>query len=61
MLDILSMSFSFTGLGFLKDAGLHQMLRVSNLVFCGLLSTLFLKKVRDPILDLVLTFEGLGT
>merc|ERR1719264_834376 len=43
LLDISSVSCSFTGLGFLKDAGLHQMLRVSNLVFCGLLSTLFLK------------------
>ena len=50
LFDIVSISLSLTGLGFLRDAGLHQMLRVSNMVFCGLLSILFLKKVRDLML-----------
>jgi len=44
LLDIASFSCSFTGLGFLKDAGLYQMLRVSQMVFCGLLSIIVLKQ-----------------
>lgn len=44
LLDIASFSCSFTGLGFLKDACLYQMLRVSQIVFCGLLSIPVLKR-----------------
>ena len=45
LFDMVAMSLCVTGLGFLKDAGLYQMLRVSRMVFCGLLSIIFLKKV----------------
>ena len=51
MLDLVSMSMLYTGLKFLKDAGLYQMLRVSQIVFCGLLSVAVLKNVSDKILS----------
>ena len=45
LLNMTGCAFIFTGLGFLKDAGLFQMLGVSNIVFCALLSIPLLKKV----------------
>ena len=43
-MDIVSASLAFTGLGFMKDGGFYQMLRVSSVVFCALLSIPILKQ-----------------
>ena len=44
LLDIVSTSVAYTGLGFMKDGGFYQMLRVSSVVFCALLSIPVLKQ-----------------
>ena len=44
LLDIISTSVAYTGLGFMKDGGFYQMLRVSSVVFCALLSIPVLKQ-----------------
>jgi len=43
-LDIVGTSLDYMGLAFMKDAGLFQMLRVSPIIFCGLLSIPILKQ-----------------
>ena len=43
-MDIVSTSVAYTGLGFMKDGGFYQMLRVSSVVFCALLSIPVLKQ-----------------
>jgi len=43
-LDIVATSLGYMGLGFMNDPGLFQMLRVSPIIFCGLLSIPFLKQ-----------------
>ena len=43
-MDLVSLSLAFIGLGFMKDGGFYQMLRVSSVVFCALLSILVLKQ-----------------
>jgi len=43
-LDIVATSLGYMGLAFMKDAGLFQMLRVSPIIFCGLLSIPILKQ-----------------
>ena len=43
-MDIISTSVAYTGLGFMKDGGFYQMLRVSSVVFCALLSIPVLKQ-----------------
>ena len=53
LLNMTGCAFIFTGLGFLKDAGLFQMLGVSNIVFCALLSIPLLKKV-----DIIHIYRG---
>ena len=44
LLELVSTSLSFIGLGFMKDGGFYQMLGVSSLVFCALLSIPVLKQ-----------------
>ena len=44
MLDIVGTSLGYIGLGFMKDAGFFQMLRVSPIIFCALLSIPILKQ-----------------
>ena len=44
LFDIVSASLAFTGLGFLKDGGFYQMLRVSSIIFCAFLSIPVLKQ-----------------
>ena len=47
-MDIVATSLGYMGLGFMNDPGLFQMLRVSPIIFCGLLSIPFLKqRLRD--------------
>jgi len=41
-LDLLATSLGYMGLGFMRDPGFFQMLRVSPIIFCGLLSIPFL-------------------
>ena len=43
-MDLVSASLAFIGLGFMKDGGFYQMLRVSSVVFCALLSIPVLKQ-----------------
>lgn len=43
-LDIVGTSLGYMGLAFMKDAGFFQMLRVSPIIFCGLLSIPILKQ-----------------
>lgn len=43
-LDIVATSLGYMGLAFMKDAGFFQMLRVSPIIFCGLLSIPILKQ-----------------
>jgi len=44
LLDIVGTSLGYIGLGFMKDAGFFQMLRVSPIIFCALLSMPILKQ-----------------
>ena len=44
LLELVSTSLSFIGLGFMKDGSFYQMLGVSSLVFCALLSIPVLKQ-----------------
>ena len=44
LLDIVSASLAFIGLGFMKDGGFYQMLRVSSIIFCAFLSIPVLKQ-----------------
>jgi len=44
LLDIVGTSLGYIGLGFMKDAGFFQMLRVSPIIFCALLSIPILKQ-----------------
>ena len=43
-MDLVSASLAFIGLGFMKDGGFYQMLRVSSVIFCALLSIPVLKQ-----------------
>jgi len=43
-LDIVATSLGYMGLAFMKDPGFFQMLRVSPIIFCGLLSMPVLKQ-----------------
>jgi len=43
-LDIVGTSLGYMGLGFMHDPGFFQMLRVSPIIFCGLLSIPILKQ-----------------
>ena len=45
MFDIVGTSLGYIGLGFMKDAGFFQMLRVSPIIFCALISIPVLKQV----------------
>ena len=53
LLSLAAGALGCIGLGFLKDAGLFQMLGVSNIVFCALLSIPLLKKV-----DIIHIYRG---
>jgi len=44
LLDIIGTSLGYIGLGFMKDAGFFQMLRVSPIIFCALLSIPILRQ-----------------
>ena len=44
LMDIVATSLGYIGLGFMKDAGFFQMLRVTPIIFCGLLSIPILKQ-----------------
>ena len=44
LMDITATSLGYIGLGFMKDAGFFQMLRVTPIIFCGLLSIPILKQ-----------------
>ena len=43
-MDIVGTSLGYIGLGFMKDAGFFQMLRVSPIIFCALLSIPIMKE-----------------
>ena len=43
-MDIVGTSLDYMGLAFMKNAGLFQMLRVTPLIWCGLLSIPLLKQ-----------------
>ena len=44
LMDIVGTSLGYIGLGFMKDAGFFQMLRVSPIIFCALLSIPIMKE-----------------